>query len=279
MKQVTICLMALGRAAYNIPGWAGPCLGKQDKSTSGKSKFAVATDKGLWGKAGGDFSTGEAKAAGVQVTVNSRGVVEAAAQSADAPSRPPPRRKKTDAAPAAAAAPAPSPAPAPSGVDADDVQGMMDLAKNDIVLGTLKKYAGSCSYEVLFEVAEQMHCDVLAAALLSLKRSKQVEYDGAMLLMPVHKDVQVTATGGAPAAKSPPKIPKSRGARAAAPQLCSGPPAACHHRRLLPYCSLPSSPSHHRPALSQARRRKSRKSSQPPPPRGRTKQPRRRTSA
>jgi hypothetical protein len=32
----------------------------------------------------------------------------------------------------------------------------------------------------------------LTAALLSLKRAKVVGYDGMMLLMPTHKDVQVT---------------------------------------------------------------------------------------
>ena len=48
--------------------------------------------------------------------------------------------------------------------------------------------------EKLFEAAEAAHCDVLAAALLSLKRAKAVKFDGMMLLMPTHKDVVVTLT-------------------------------------------------------------------------------------
>ena len=48
------------------------------------------------------------------------------------------------------------------------------------------------SDETLFQAAEEAHCDVLAAAVLSLKRAKAVKFDGMMLLMPVHKDVVVT---------------------------------------------------------------------------------------
>ena len=79
-----------------------------------QAKFSVKTDGGLWGKAGGEHSAGESTAAGVQVTVNSRGVVEATAQNADAPASkaPPPRRKKKDAA--SAPAPAPDSATVPA---------------------------------------------------------------------------------------------------------------------------------------------------------------------
>lgn len=86
----------------------------------------------------------------------------------------------------------------------DDPQYMMNRAKRDIIMATLAAKGGKCknldrlrysqagSFFDLFEEADRQHCDVLTAALLSLKRAKVVTYDGMMLLMPTHKDVQVT---------------------------------------------------------------------------------------
>ena len=93
---------------------------------------------------------------------------------------------------AAAAAPAAVAVPA-----SDDPQEMMNFAKNTIVVATLENEGGSCTYERLFAVAEEYHCDVLAAAVVSLKRAKKITYDGAMLLMPGDKDV-VISLGSAP---------------------------------------------------------------------------------
>ena len=93
MKQVMICLRSLGRAAYHIPGYEGPCWGKVDGSGSPAKPDEVKTDGGLWGKSGGDFGD---VGGGVQVEATSRGTVAAAPAPA---TRPPPRRKPA-AAPA-----------------------------------------------------------------------------------------------------------------------------------------------------------------------------------
>jgi hypothetical protein len=82
------------------------------------------------------------------------------------------------------------------------VQAMMDTAKNDVVLGTLQRNDGSCSFQTIMDYAEQVHCDVTSAALLSLKREKKVAYDGMMLLLPTHTDVVVRLEGGGGSAAS-----------------------------------------------------------------------------
>ena len=91
-------------------------------------------------------------------------------------------------------------------------------AKKEVILDTLKAHNGACTYEVragafalfvvhtrsthdrvwpracwqvLFQKAEELHCDVLAAALKSLKKAKAVEYEGQMLLMPMCKDTEI----------------------------------------------------------------------------------------
>lgn len=74
---------------------------------------------------------------------------------------------------------------------ADDVQYLMSMAKKYVILDTLVANGGKCTYEVLFARSEELHCDVLAAALKSLKKSKAVSYEGQMLLMPMAKDVEV----------------------------------------------------------------------------------------
>jgi hypothetical protein len=57
------------------------------------------------------------------------------------------------------------------------------------------------------DVAETVHCDVTAAALLSLKREKKVQYDGMMLLLPVHADVVISAGGASPGKPAKPAEP------------------------------------------------------------------------
>ena len=73
----------------------------------------------------------------------------------------------------------------------DDPQYMMNKAKKEVIIDTLKANGNKCTYEKLFEVAEEKHCDVLAAALKSLQKAKAVKYEGMMLLMPMNKDVEV----------------------------------------------------------------------------------------
>ena len=68
---------------------------------------------------------------------------------------------------------------------------MMNKAKKDVIMDTLQANGGECTYEVLFAKAEELHCDVLAAALKSLKKAKVVSFEGQMLLMPMNKDVVV----------------------------------------------------------------------------------------
>jgi len=68
---------------------------------------------------------------------------------------------------------------------------MMNKAKRDVVMKALKDNNNECIYEKLFEEADKQHCDVLAAALKSLKKAKVVKFKGQRLLMPVHKDVKV----------------------------------------------------------------------------------------
>ena len=73
-----------------------------------------------------------------------------------------------------------------------DPQYMMNKAKRDVVLNTLKTNNGSCTFIELFRVAEEFHCDVLAAVLMSLKRAKVIDYKGMLLLSPVNNDEVVT---------------------------------------------------------------------------------------
>lgn len=56
-RQVWICILALGRAAYGISGYEGPCVGKVEK---GKAKGGHgASTGGLWGKAGGAYNSAD----------------------------------------------------------------------------------------------------------------------------------------------------------------------------------------------------------------------------
>eukprot|EP01048_Picozoa_sp_COSAG05_P007210 COSAG05_NODE_503_length_9211_cov_44.051361_1_plen_268_part_00 len=102
-------------------------------------------------------------------------------------------------APAPASSPAPALSPAPANDTSEDnpeaVQAMMDLAKNEIILATLNAHGGSCTFQEIMGVAEEKHCDVASAALLSLKRDKKLSYDGMMLLLPPHADVVITLVG------------------------------------------------------------------------------------
>lgn len=49
LNQVRICLINLGRSAYHLEGYQGPCLGKPIAAASG-GKHATVKTTGLWGK-------------------------------------------------------------------------------------------------------------------------------------------------------------------------------------------------------------------------------------
>lgn len=74
----------------------------------------------------------------------------------------------------------------------DDPQWLMNKAKRDVIIEPLKSKGGSATFADLFLVAEEYHCDVLGAALMSLKRAKVIEYEGMMLLSPGHDDKIIT---------------------------------------------------------------------------------------
>lgn len=73
------------------------------------------------------------------------------------------------------------------------MQEMMDKAKMDIVMATLKAQDGKCTFAYLFEEAEKLHCDVLSAALKSMKKDKVIAFESMMplLLMPRDEKVEI----------------------------------------------------------------------------------------
>ena len=66
---------------------------------------------------------------------------------------------------------------------ADDPQYMMNMAKKFVIMDTLTANGGECTFEALFAKSEELHCDVLTAALGSMKRKKVVGYDSEMPLL------------------------------------------------------------------------------------------------
>lgn len=66
---------------------------------------------------------------------------------------------------------------------ADDPQYMMNMAKKYVILDTLAANDGECTFLKLFEKADELHCDVLTAALNSMKRKKAITYDKEMPLL------------------------------------------------------------------------------------------------
>ena len=62
------------------------------------------------------------------------------------------------------------------------------------VMSVLKASAdGTATFETIYQKAEELHCDVVTAALNSMKRKKVISYDKEMgLLYPVDKDAVIT---------------------------------------------------------------------------------------
>ena len=76
---------------------------------------------------------------------------------------------------------------------ADDPQYMMNMAKKFVIMDTLVAGDGQCTFDTLFQKADELHCDVLTAALASMKRKKVVSYDKEMpLLYPNDKAITVS---------------------------------------------------------------------------------------
>ena len=76
---------------------------------------------------------------------------------------------------------------------ADDPQFLMNMAKHACVMAVLKAKDGKCTFDDIFQKAEELHCDVVTAALNSMKRKKIISYDKEMgLLHPQDKDVVIT---------------------------------------------------------------------------------------
>ena len=77
---------------------------------------------------------------------------------------------------------------------ADDPQFLMNIAKRSVVMSVLKAVpAAAATFETIYQKAEELHCDVVTAALNSMKRKKVISYDKEMgLLYPVDKDVVIT---------------------------------------------------------------------------------------
>ncbi len=116
-------------------------------------------------------------------------------------------------------------ASAPASTGDDNVQAMMDKAKTEIVLATLAKHGGSCTFETIMAVAEEHHCDVAGAAINSLKRAKKLDYEGMMLLLPRDAAVVIRTLGAtSPSASAP--APASALAPAPAPSPAPRPVVA-----------------------------------------------------
>ena len=61
---------------------------------------------------------------------------------------------------------------------ADDPQFLMNIAKHACVMSVLKASAdGTATFETIYQKAEELHCDVVTAALNSMKRKKVISYD------------------------------------------------------------------------------------------------------
>jgi len=75
---------------------------------------------------------------------------------------------------------------------ADDPQYLMNMAKKFAILDVLRANNGECEFKMIYEKAEELHCDVVTAALNSMKRKKIVGYDKEMgLLHPIDDAVLV----------------------------------------------------------------------------------------
>lgn len=75
---------------------------------------------------------------------------------------------------------------------ADNPQYLMDMAKKFAVLSVLKAKGGECTFAEIYAKAEELHCDVVTAALNSMKRKKILSYDKEMGLLHPNDDAGAT---------------------------------------------------------------------------------------
>jgi hypothetical protein len=50
----------------------------------------------------------------------------------------------------------------------------------------------TCTYDVIVQKGEEMHCDTVGAMLKMLKKAKVIQFDQMFLMYPMHKDETVT---------------------------------------------------------------------------------------
>lgn len=74
---------------------------------------------------------------------------------------------------------------------ADDPQWLMNMAKKFVVFDVLVANGGETTFGKIFEKSEELHCDVVTAALNSMKRKKVIKYDKEMGLLHPHDDAIV----------------------------------------------------------------------------------------
>ena len=73
----------------------------------------------------------------------------------------------------------------------DDPQYLMNMAKKFVVMDVLTANGGEATFGKVFEKAEELHCDVVTAALNSMKRKKVLTYDKEMGLLHPNDDAVV----------------------------------------------------------------------------------------
>jgi len=71
---------------------------------------------------------------------------------------------------------------------ADDPQFLMNMAKKYAIFDVLVAAGGETTFGKIFERADELHCDVVTAALNSMKRKKVLTYDKEMGLLHPHDD-------------------------------------------------------------------------------------------
>ena len=73
----------------------------------------------------------------------------------------------------------------------DDPQWLMNMAKKFAIMDVLVANGGEATFGQIFEKAEELHCDVVTAALNSMKRKKVLTYDKESGLLHPHDDAAV----------------------------------------------------------------------------------------
>lgn len=67
----------------------------------------------------------------------------------------------------------------------------MNMAKKYVIFDVLVAEGGETTFGKIFEKSEELHCDVVTAALNSMKRKKVITYDKEMGLLHPQDDAMV----------------------------------------------------------------------------------------